>query len=139
MLNYQVLIKSLTSNKTKHVLVQNELKKLKTFDSIYFRGKRYFEDDGTQNYLVFQPIQRYFKHFTANDSNIWSWKSIGLSDESIKARPKSNKILNSSLDYVGNKIRVKFNGDCLKQERLDFSHGKIVNVCIVYQIKKLLI
>ena len=49
MLNYQVLIKSLTSNKTKHVLVQNELKKLKTFDSIYFRGKRYFEDDGTQN------------------------------------------------------------------------------------------
>ena len=32
------------------------MKKLKTFDSGYFRGKSHFEDDGTQNYLVFQPI-----------------------------------------------------------------------------------
>ena len=32
-----------TSNKTKHLLVENELKKLKTFDSSYFRGKIYFE------------------------------------------------------------------------------------------------
>ena len=50
-----------TSNKTKHLLVENELKKLKTFDSIYFRGKSHFEEDGMQNYLVFQPVQRYFK------------------------------------------------------------------------------
>ena len=28
----------------------------------YFIGKNYFEEDGTQNYLVFQPIKRYFKH-----------------------------------------------------------------------------
>ena len=27
------------SNETKHLLVENELKKLKTFNSIYFRGK----------------------------------------------------------------------------------------------------
>ena len=26
--------------------------------------------------------------------------------------------LNPSLDYVGNKIRLKFNGDCLEQEKL---------------------
>ena len=45
-----------TSNKTKHVLVENELKKLKTFDSSYFIGKSHFEEDGVQNYLVFQPI-----------------------------------------------------------------------------------
>ena len=45
-----------TSNKTKHLLVENQLKKLKTFDSIYFPGKSHFEDDGTQKYLVFQPI-----------------------------------------------------------------------------------
>ena len=30
----------------------------------YFIGKNYFEEDGTQNYLVFQPIKRYFKHRT---------------------------------------------------------------------------
>ena len=47
------LNRKITSNKTKHLLVENELKKLETFDSIYFCGKSHFEDDGTQNYLVF--------------------------------------------------------------------------------------
>ena len=45
-----------TSNKTKHLLVENELKKVKTFDSSCFIGKSHFEEDGMQNYLVFQPI-----------------------------------------------------------------------------------
>ena len=40
----------INSNKTKNVLVQNELKQLQVFDSSYFRGKNRFEDDGTQNY-----------------------------------------------------------------------------------------
>ena len=40
---------------------ENEFKKLQTFDSSYFRGKSHFEEDGTQNYLVFQPINRYLK------------------------------------------------------------------------------
>ena len=47
------LNKKINSNKTKHLLVENELKKLKTFNSSYFRGKKYFENDGTQNCLVF--------------------------------------------------------------------------------------
>ena len=38
-----------TSNKWKHLLVENELKKLKTFDSSYFIGKGHFEEDGAQN------------------------------------------------------------------------------------------
>ena len=37
-------------------MVENEFKKLKTFDLIYFRSKSYFEEDGTQNNLVFQPM-----------------------------------------------------------------------------------
>ena len=48
-----------SSNKTKHLVVKNKLKKLKRFDLIYFRGKSRFEEDGTQNYLVFQPMYRY--------------------------------------------------------------------------------
>ena len=55
-------------------------------------------------------------------------------DESIKAPTTDNKMLNPSLDYVGSKIRVKFSGDCLKQERLTFNHRKIVNIYIVYEI-----
>ena len=50
------LDRKITSNKTKHLLVENGLKKLKAFDSIYFRSKSHFEEDGTQNYLVLQPI-----------------------------------------------------------------------------------
>ena len=42
-------------NKTKYLLVENELNKLKTFDSSYFIGKSHFDEDGTQNYLIFQP------------------------------------------------------------------------------------
>ena len=59
------------------MLVENELKKLKTFDSSYFIGKNHFEEDGTQNYLVFQPINKYFKVIT-NTDYASSWKSKGL-------------------------------------------------------------
>ena len=61
MLNYRVLTEKITQNKTKHLLVENELNKLKTFDSSYFIGKSHFEEDGIQNYLVFPPINKYFK------------------------------------------------------------------------------
>ena len=37
------------------------LKKLKTFDSGYFRDKSHFKEDSMQNYLVFQSMYRYFK------------------------------------------------------------------------------
>ena len=59
-------------------------------------------------------------------------------NQSIKAPTTSNKMLNPSLDYIANKIRVKFSGDCLQQERLTFNHGKIGNIYIVYEIEKVL-
>ena len=44
-----------TKNKTKDLLLDKGLKKLKTFDTDYFVGGNYFEgDDGAQNTLVFQ-------------------------------------------------------------------------------------
>ena len=45
--------KKINSNKAKHSLVANELKQMQTFDSSYFRGNNYFEEDGTKIYLVF--------------------------------------------------------------------------------------
>ena len=54
--NLSDLNRKITKNKTDPLLVQNELNKLKTFDLSYFIGKNYFENDGMQNYLVFQPI-----------------------------------------------------------------------------------
>ena len=49
-----------TSNKTRHLLIEKKLKKLKTFDLGYFIGKNHFDEDGVQNYLVFESILKYF-------------------------------------------------------------------------------
>ena len=81
-----------------------------------------FEEDGTQNYLVFQPINRYFK-VIANTDYVSSWKSKGLSAESIK--------LPTTLSYYGTKTRVKFTGSCLKQSKISYTHRKVVNFYIV--------
>ena len=39
------LNRKITRNKSKHLLVENEFKKLKTFGSSYFIGKSHFEED----------------------------------------------------------------------------------------------
>ena len=70
------LSQKITASKTKNLLVENELKKLKTFNLVYFSGKSHFEEDGTDNYLVFQPIQKYFE-LISNTQYISSWKSKG--------------------------------------------------------------
>ena len=51
-------------------------------------------------------MERYFKTVSANNSNVLSWKSKGLSDESINLPTTSKKMLNPSVDSVGTKARV---------------------------------
>ena len=106
------LERKITQNKTKHLLVENELNKLKTFDSSYFIGKSNFDEDGTQNYFVFQTIKKYFKVIT-NTDYVWSWKSKGFFNEIIKPPATSDNSLTPILSYYGTKTRVKFNGSCL--------------------------
>ena len=127
------LNRKITVNKWKNLLVENELKKLKTFDSSYFIGKSHFEEDGTQNYLVFQPINRYFK-VIANTDYVSSWKSKGLSAESIKPPTASNNSLAPVLNYYGTKTRVKFNGSCLQKPKLSYTHGTIANIYTVFEL-----
>ena len=114
------------------MLVQNELNQLKTFKSSYFIGNSHFDEDGTQNYLVFQPIYRYFKLNTTNTLYILSWQPKGLSNENIDP-PNTN--FSPLTDYVGNKIRVKFTGSFLKQSnKIWYTHKTIVNIYIVYKL-----
>ena len=90
------------------------MNKLKTFDSSYFIGKSHFEKDCVQNYLVFQPIVRYFKVNTITNTNyVSSWKSKGLSADTIKPPTTSDNSLTPGLNYYGTKTRVKFNGSYL--------------------------
>ena len=111
------LNRKITQNKSKHLLVENELNKLKTFDSGYFIGKSHFEEDGTQNYLVFQSIDKYFKLIT-NTDYVSLWKSKGLSSENIKPPTTSDNSITPALNYYGTKTRVKFTGSCLKQSKI---------------------
>ena len=86
-------------------LVENELKKLKTFDSSYFIGKSRFEEDGAQIYLVLQPMYRYFKMISGvgNGSYIYYRKSKGLSDEKINYIKTPNHSIHS---FLPRKIRM---------------------------------
>ena len=130
------LNKKITQNKTKHLLVESESNKLETFDSGYFIEKRHFEEDDTQNYLVFRPIYRHFKAFSITKylKYVSERKSKELSNESFKAISTSDNSLNPRLSYYGTKIRVKFTGDCLKQTKITYTHGKVVNIYIAYEL-----
>ena len=110
------------------------MNKLKTFDSSYFIGKSRFEEDGTQNYLVFQPVSRHFK-IIANAKFISSWKSKGLSNKTITPYATSDNSLTPLIDHYGSKVRVKFNKGCLKQSNnLTYDYGSRVNIYIVYEL-----
>ena len=67
----------------------------------------------THNYLLFQPVDRCFKN---NSNHISAGKSKGLSDES-KVKNHTNII-----------ILKKFDGNCLKQEKVTFTHEKVVSI-----------
>ena len=131
-LNSSALIKQLTQIRKKHLLVENEFMKLKAFGLSRFKDKNHFEEDGTQNYLVFQPMYKYFEKI-GNTDNISEWKSIGWSDEI------PDNTLAPELIYYGQRMYVKFNGSCLKQDKVTFNHGKIVNIYIIFTLKSTLI
>ena len=97
MLNCQELTEKLRKIK-QNLLVENELTKLKTFHSDYFIGKSHFEEDGTQNYLAFQPLNKYFKVIT-NTDYVSPWKSKGWSAKSIKLPTTSDNSLTTALSY----------------------------------------
>ena len=69
-----------------------------------------------------------------NTGYISSWKSKGLSGKSFKPLTTSNNSFNLALNYYGTKTRVKFTGSCLKQSKISYNHGKVVNIYIVYEL-----
>ena len=68
------------------------------------------------------------------DNNILSWKSKGLPDETIKSPTASDNSLAPALSCYNTKTRVKFDGSCLKQDKITCTHGTIVDIYIVYEI-----
>ena len=82
---------------------------------------------------MFQPVYRYFK-FISNTNFISEWISKGLSSESIKPPTTSNNSLAPAINNYGTKTRVKFTGSCLQQSKISYTHRKIVNIYVVYEL-----
>ena len=58
-----------------------------------------------------------------------------MSDERINSIKTSDYGITPYLSYYDtNKIRVKFDGGCLKQDQGTIPHGGIVNIYTVYEI-----
>ena len=93
----KTLNKKITSNKTKHLLVENEFKKLHTFDSSLFTGQNYSDNDGAQLYLIFQPICKTISTFSGLETTISEWTSKRLSNEGTKPPYTSNKSFSPKL------------------------------------------
>ena len=91
---------------------------LLSFGNVLFDG-----EDGYQAYLIFQPVYRDFKMIT-NTNYISSWKSKGLSAESIKPFPKSDDRLTPVVNSYDYNIRLKFTESCLKQSKISYTHKK---------------
>ena len=81
-------------------------------------------------------MYKYFKRIAdvGRGNNIYFWKSKGLSDERLDSVTASNYKITPELGFYGTKTKVAFNGSCLKQDKVTYNHGTIVNIYIVYEI-----
>ena len=131
----QNLNKKINSNKTKYLLVENaSKKKVQKCDAGYFRGKNYFDNDGTQNYLVFQLVCKYFE---LNSGKVSSWESKEwfsgkIASVSVSALHQSNNL--PKILYNNDRIKLKLSKISLKQDKATYKHGLIVNMYIVYEL-----
>ena len=66
---------------------------------------------------MLQPINKYFKKID-NNFHISGCESKELSDESIKPSTTFDNSLALSLKYIGVRPRVKFDGQCLEQDKV---------------------
>ena len=69
-----------------------------------------------------------------NTDYVSSWKAKVLFGKSIKPPTTSDNSLTPELNYHGTKTQVKFNGSCLQQSKISYTHQKVVNVFIVYEL-----
>ena len=94
-------------------------------DASSFIGKDLFE----RNYLVFQPIYKYFKKVVDSTNNniiyVHRWQSDGLLDAKVTAPETSTSNDKAPvLECESDKIRLQFRGVLLKQKKAACSHKK---------------
>ena len=93
-------IKTGTKEEIKTLATKTELKgkqdkivNLQTHNLSIFIGQNYFNNDGSQKYLVFQPIQKTITNFYGFLYTISEWESKGLSNEKFTPPYTANRSL----------------------------------------------
>ena len=114
---------------------QDKIAKLQTYDLSLFICQSYFNNDGAQLYLVFQPIQKTITIFSGLIDTISKRESKGLKNEKFAPSYTDNKNLSPKLIRNDSRIRLKFTWSCLKQEnKAPFTPKNVVNLFIAYEL-----
>ena len=80
-------------------------------------------------------MYKYFKTSVKGSTTyVSSWESKGLSNEKISSITASNYNQAPSLAYDNAKVKLKFVGSLLKQDKITYNRGPIVNIYIVYRL-----
>ena len=101
-------------------------------EASFNRGFFYYNQ---RSYFLFEPKS---KSFTRNGGAIHAWISTGIHNDSNNTDLFSvNNSNNNSPTLLNkkNRLGVTFNGNYMKQNKLGYAHGKIVNLYIVYKLK----
>ena len=95
-------------------------------------GTKYFSSGIFQNYLRFIPANEYIKYFHAT-TQIYSWKSNGVSEESIENITKSD--CNLAPTFADHHVLpdINFNGHCLIKNNISIPK-KVINLYISYRL-----
>ena len=96
------------------------------------KGEKYFSSRIFQNYLVFILAIKCIKYFHGT-TQIYSWKSNGMSEESVENITKSDS--NFAPNFVDHHSLpdINFNGHCLIKNNISILK-KVINIYISYTL-----
>ena len=98
-------------------------------------GRRYFDDDGSKNYLVFQLLFENFRMLIGDTETNVAWKSKRLLHGSTKPPITQGNNLSPKLKWIHHsKVATEFKKSCLKQSKGSFTHRNVVNLIVVYEL-----
>ena len=102
-------------------------------EASFFRGGYYCNQ---QSYLLFEPK---CASFVRRYGNIDGWKSTGIHNNSTNTDLISVSNLDSVLPRLlnqNNRLGAVFAGNLLKQDKIDYAYGAVINIYIVYKLQK---
>ena len=90
--------------------------------------------------MVHKIFKAVFSSFKISGANISTWKSTGVYDDHnvlLTALSNSSNVVPRVITDSGNgKLNVSLNGNLIKQTKVTYNHGRIVNIYSTYKLQK---